>query len=65
MAKTSPVEFVRQVRQETSKVIWPGRRETMMATIMVLIMSILAAVFFFVVDQILSFGVQGVLGLGS
>ena len=65
MAKTSPVEFVRQVRQETSKVIWPTRRETMMATIMVLIMSILAAVFFFVVDQILSFGVQSILGLGS
>ena len=37
----------------------------MMATIMVLIMSILAAVFFFIVDQILSFGVQGILGLGS
>ncbi len=37
----------------------------MMATIMVLIMSILAAVFFFVVDQILSFGVQSILGLGS
>ena len=53
MAKTSPAEFVKQVRQETAKVTWPTRRETMVTTIMVLIMTSILAVFFLGVDQIL------------
>ncbi len=65
MAKTSPGQFIREVRQETSKVTWPTRKETMVSTIMVFIMVFLAALFFFVVDQILSFGVGEILGLGG
>ena len=42
MAKTNPFEFVQQVRQETSKVTWPTRRETVITTILVLIMVALA-----------------------
>ena len=38
MAKTSPGAFVRQVRQEASKVTWPSRKETMVASMMVFIM---------------------------
>ncbi len=53
MAKTSPAEFVKQVRQETAKVTWPTRKETMVTTIMVLIMTTVLAVFFLGVDQIL------------
>ena len=53
MAKTSPGEFVRQVRQETAKVTWPTRKETMVTTIMVLIMTTLLALFFLGVDQVL------------
>jgi preprotein translocase subunit SecE len=53
MAKTSPGEFVRQVRQETAKVTWPTRKETMVTTIMVLIMTTLLSLFFVGVDQIL------------
>ena len=53
MAKTSPGEFVRQVRQETAKVTWPTRRETLVTTVAVLIMTSLLAVFFLGVDQIL------------
>jgi preprotein translocase subunit SecE len=53
MAKTSPAEFVKQVRQETAKVTWPTRKETMVTTIMVLIMTSILAVFFLGVDQIL------------
>lgn len=51
MAKTSPAEFVRQVKQEVSKVTWPTRKETLVTTLMVFIMVVLAALFFFVVDQ--------------
>lgn len=65
MAKTSPGQFIREVRQETSKVTWPTRKETIVSTIMVFVMVFLAAVFFFFVDQILSFGVGQILGLGG
>ena len=65
MARTSPAQFVRQVRQEASRVTWATRKDTGVATIMVLIMVFLASIFFFFVDQILAWGVQLVLGLGS
>lgn len=65
MAKVSPIEFFRQVRQETAKVTWPSRKETLITTGMVFVMGLVAALFFFVVDTILRFGVQAVLGLGS
>jgi preprotein translocase subunit SecE len=65
MAKVSPAQFVRQVRQEVSRVTWATRKETGVATLMVFIMVFLAAIFFFVVDQILSWGVQLILGLGG
>lgn len=50
MAGTNPFQFIQQVRAETAKVVWPSRRETMLTTVMVLIMSAIAAVFFFLVD---------------
>ena len=65
MAKTNPGEFVRQIRQEASKVTWPTRKETGVTTVMVFIMVTLAAIFFFAVDQVLSFGVRLVLGIGG
>ena len=58
MAKTSPAEFVRQVRQETSKVTWPTRKETMVTTGMVFVMVVLASTFFFIADFLLSWGVR-------
>jgi preprotein translocase subunit SecE len=65
MARISPGEFVRQVRQETSKVTWPSRKETMSATLMVFVMVMFAALFFFLVDLVLSEFVQLVLTSGS
>lgn len=65
MAKISPAEFLKQVRQEGAKVTWPTRKETAVTTGMVFFMVFLAALFFFVVDQILSWGVRFVLGLGG
>ena len=63
MAKVSPGEFIRQVRSEGSKVVWPTRKETMMTAFMVLIMTALLAVFFFVTDSIFAAIVQFLLGL--
>ena len=50
MAKTTPLEFIRQVQAETKKVVWPTRRETLMTGLMVVIMATLLGVFFFVID---------------
>ena len=64
MAKVSPGEFVRQVRSEgVAKVHWPTWNETVRTAIMVLIMTALLAVFFFVVDSIFSTVVRFLLGL--
>ena len=64
MAKTSPIEFFQQVRQEVSRVTWPSRKETMVTTAMVFVMVFIAAIFFFVVDQVFSSGVRLIFGLG-
>jgi len=65
MAKINPGQFVREVRQEVSKVTWPTRKETAITTGMVFLMVFLAAIFFFLVDQVLAFGVRQILGLGG
>ena len=65
MAKTSPIEFIRQVRAETAKVVWPTRRETVMTGVMVMIMTALLAVFFLGVDSIFEVIVKSLLGLAK
>lgn len=50
MAKLSPTEFIQQVKAETSKVYWPSRRETVMTAIMVVALTLILGIFFFVVD---------------
>ena len=65
MAKTNPAHFIREVRQEVSKVTWPSRKETGITTAMVFIMSVCAALFFLLTDTIISELVQLVLGMGG
>jgi preprotein translocase subunit SecE len=65
MARTSPAEFLRQVRQEVSRVTWPTRKELTMTTAMVFVMAVFVALFFFVVDEALAFAVRIVLGTGA
>lgn len=65
MAKTSPAEFVRQVRDELRKVTWPARKEVTITTVMVFIMVTIMAIFFVLVDQVLSVAIRFVLGLGG
>ena len=63
MAKTSPGEFIQQVKAETAKVTWPSRKETIMTTVMVGIMTMVLGLFFFGVDQLFSRIVQMLLSL--
>ncbi len=65
MSGTSPIEFLREIRQELTKVTWPTRKETAVTTGMVFVMVFLLALFFLGVDQLVSMAVQAILGLGS
>ena len=65
MAKTNPARFMREVRQEVSKVTWPSRKETGITTAMVFVMSALAAVFFLLTDEVISYVIQLILGIGG
>ncbi len=65
MAKASPGEFIRQVRTEIGKVVWPTRAETTQTAIMVLIMTVILAVFFLGIDFIFSTIVKGLLTLAQ
>ena len=63
MATTNPAQFIQQVRSEVSKITWPTRREVLLTTIMVFALSALASLFFGLVDLIIRFGLQTLLGL--
>lgn len=65
MAKTSPGDFVRQVRQEASKIVWPTGRETMVTAVMVLIMTSLLGLFFFGIDSFFGWVVTMLLSLAT
>ena len=64
IAKISPIQFFRQVKQEIKKVTWPTRKEVMQTSIMVIILVAIAATFFFFVDQIFGWVVKLIFGLG-
>ena len=59
----NPLEFLNQVRAESAKVTWPSRRETMITTALVIVMVILASIFFVTVDQGLRLAVTFLLSL--
>ncbi len=65
MAKVNPGEFIRQVRAETSKVVWPTRQETIQTGIMVMIMTFILAMFFLGVDSFFNAVVRFLIGLVS
>ena len=59
-----PVKFIREVRAEVGKVTWPSRKETLVTTGLVFALSGMAAVFFFVADQVIGIGVRALFGVG-
>jgi preprotein translocase subunit SecE len=59
-----PVKFVREVRTEVSRVTWPSRKETLVTTGLVFAMAAAAAIFFFVVDQVIGLGVRALFNVG-
>ena len=60
----SPIQFLRQVRQEVKKVTWPTKKEVVPTCTMVIVIVAIATLFFCVVDMVLSWGVDKILQLG-
>lgn len=58
----SVVRFIRGVRTEVLKVVWPSRKETVSVTVIVFVFVAIASGFFFLVDSILAFFANVVLG---
>ena len=65
MAKTSPVEFFNQVKTEAAKIVWPTSRETVMTTVMVVIMTSILGIFFFGIDSLFGWVVRELLTLAK
>ena len=53
---TNPLQFISQVRAEIGKIVWPGRREVVTTSIMVVIFTVLLATFFSLVDFLIRIG---------
>ncbi|EDX82002.1 MAG: preprotein translocase subunit SecE [Alphaproteobacteria bacterium] len=63
--RTSPSDFYKQVMAEGRKIVWPSRKETWITSVMVFIMVVIAAIFFWVVDTGLGFAFRYIIALGS
>ena len=57
-----PMTFIKQVRQEASRVTWSNKRDTLVSTVVVLVMVLVASIFFLVVDAVIFNVVQAILG---
>ena len=51
----NPLRFIQEVKQEAYKVSWPTGKETITGAVMVVLLAIVAAIFFLILDQILKF----------
>lgn len=58
----NPLQFLQQTRNEVAKVVWPTRREVLLTTLMVFILSALAATFFSLVDLGIRTGLHAIIG---
>ena len=61
----NPFEFLQETRSEVAKITWPTRNETILTTVFVIIMVILAGVFLFAVDQTLGFIIKRILSFSA
>ncbi len=51
----NPLKFFQEVKQETFRITWPTKKETMMGALMVFALASIAAIFFLILDQLLRF----------
>ncbi len=65
MARVSPAKFIQEVRQETAKVTWPSRKETITTTAMVFLMVVVVSIFLSATDWVIANALRLVLGIGA
>jgi preprotein translocase subunit SecE len=65
MAQMKIIDFIRESRQEMAKVTWPTRKETIITTVFVVVMALIAGIFFLVVDAGLGYAISKILGMRS
>jgi|TARA_B100001245_G_scaffold231495_1_gene212408 preprotein translocase subunit SecE len=63
--KTNPAQFVREVRQELSKVTWADKKDTFISSIIIIVLIILFSIFFLLSDQVWSFLIRKIINLGA
>lgn len=60
----NPLQFLQEVREEAAKVTWPNRRETVITTVLVIVMCVMASLFLLLVDRSILFAINTILGFG-
>ena len=63
--RVGPVQFLREVCAEARKVTWTSWKETWITSVMVGIMVIMTALFFFAIDWFLGMGIGAILKLAN
>jgi preprotein translocase subunit SecE len=61
----NPIQFAQEVRAEARKITWTSWKETWITSVMVFIMVTIMAIFFWVLDISLGFGMTGILKLAN
>ena len=51
----NPFKFAQEVKQEAFRVSWPTSKETLTGAVMVVLLAVVASIFFLILDQILKF----------
>jgi preprotein translocase subunit SecE len=62
-SKFDPAEFARETKREISKVTWPTRKETVVTTALIVVMALVAGMFFLAIDSVLGFAISKFLGM--
>ena len=57
----NPLKFIQDVKQEAFKVTWPTGKETLQGALMVVVMAVIASLFFLLLDQVLKFFLEIIL----
>lgn len=55
------ITYVKEATIEMKKVVWPTKKQTIDYTIIVVAMSVGVAVFFSILDKVLSFGLSSII----
>lgn len=58
----SLVGFMKDSRLEVRKMVWPTRDETLKTTLMVMVIVLILSIFLWIVDSLLGWGIQSLLG---